>query len=499
MSKNLEFKIPPYKHQLKAIIASEEWQDMALWWEMGTGKTKAAIEILRLKYWKENRVKRTLILSPLITLQNWKNEFLIHSDISEKDIHVLNKAGKKRKEFLKEFNRDGIIIINYEALVTTDIAGYLLKWKPEILVCDEAHLLKNGQAKRTKIVEKIARPCDHRYLLSGTPILNSAIDLFSPYKILDGGQTFGRNFLAYRSTYFYDENAAWVGRHNYFPKWIERSDMFPALNKKLYSKALRATKDECLDLPPLIRKCVEVEMSNEQRKIYCELERDFVSFLNENDHIVAQLAITKSMKMRQVISGFAITSDSRTIPFDKNPRLDALEQLLEQSTQESKVVVWACFKQDHKIIGQMLKDKFKWKEGVQYVFLTGEQSESQKNDNMNLFRSNGDCRVIVASQQAGGIGVNLVEANTMIYYSRTFSLGQDKQSEARCHRGGSQQHKSILRIDLVTKGTVDELVMDALQNKQDVANAIIDKFGGRNGTGKTRSNGTGLQGIAETL
>ena len=98
----MQYKIKPYEHQLQAIEMSKQLKDMALFWEMGTGKTKGMIEILRHKYTEEGRLLPTLILAPVVTLENWKREFLTHSTIPERKIFVCSGTGVKRQRQLKD-------------------------------------------------------------------------------------------------------------------------------------------------------------------------------------------------------------------------------------------------------------------------------------------------------------------------------------------------------------------------------------------------------------
>ena len=93
---------------------------------------------------------------------------------------------------------------------------------------------------------------------------------------------------------------------------------------------------------------------------------------------------------------------------------------------------------------------------------------------MSEFKNNSKVRVVIANRRAGGIGINLVEASYSINYSRNFSLGEELQSESRNHRGGSQIHEKITKIDIVAKDTIDELLLEALQNKHDLNKRIIN-------------------------
>jgi len=134
------------QHQKDAIAMSYKLKDMALFWEMGTGKTCATINILRHRYGAHNKLLRTLILAPLVVCRNWKLEFNKFSKI--KDVLVLDKAGKKRIQLMeKNIDRDCIIVTNYQALLNSNFYSALVKWAPDIVVLDESHLCKNPKSK----------------------------------------------------------------------------------------------------------------------------------------------------------------------------------------------------------------------------------------------------------------------------------------------------------------------------------------------------------------
>lgn len=469
---------PLWKHQVDAIRMAETHPDVGLFWEMGTGKTRGLIEILRRRYAAKGRLMRTVIFAPIVVCQNWAKEFSIYSKIKPIDVVVLTKSGKRRtKELLAaigdDCSRAKIIVTNYEATQMEELYTLLTHWKPEIIVCDESQRLKNPESKRAKLVAKLADIAEHRYILTGTPILNSPSDVYMQFRILDKGETFGKNFFSFRGRYFEDKNAAFKGKNTYFPKWEPRVSEFPVLQNKIKAKAIRILKKDCLDLPPLLKQEVSVEMSTDQMRMYEEMRKEFVTFLKEKEGsgepraVVAQLAVTKALRLQQIVSGFA--KDELGVEHRlKCPRMDVLSELLEELTPNHKVIVWAVFKENYRMIADACKSL-----GISYAELHGDLSASDKNEHINKFREDESCRVMIANQSAGGVGINLIEASYSIYYSKGFSLEHDLQSEARNYRGGSEVHEKITRIDLVSRGTIDELVLEALSKKQQVSDIIL--------------------------
>jgi len=484
----MQYKLKPYPHQITAIKLSNTHRDVGLFWEMGSGKTGGVINILRQKYSQKGRVMRTLILSPLVTLHNWKDEFKIHSYADENLIHILKGSStQKVKKFMDwscnketgEIGGDYIYITNYESLNSQKLFDFLTAWQPEIIIADEAHFLKNPSAKRTKAAIKLGDKSLHNFILTGTPILNSVKDVFGMFRFLDRGETFGKNFHVYVNTYMEDENAGWKNSSSHFPKLVARTEKYDELTERIYTKCHRVLKKDVIkDLPPLVTKVIRVELSKEQMKYYKEMERDFVTFVQEKEKqkemsgaVVAQLAVTKALRLQQIVTGHVNTEDGETIFIQNNPRLDEVSRLVDEIVVENghKCILWCSFRANYIQLSKLCEEK-----KLNYVMLTGEQNLDQKQASMKEFNDDPNTKIIIANRRAGGIGINLVAASYSIVYSRNFSLADELQSEARNHRGGSQIHKAITKIDLAAANTIDERVLEALKNKQDVSKRIID-------------------------
>ncbi len=467
-----------WKHQEEAVKNGLAHQDWALFMDMGTGKTRTIVEILRRRYAVEGRIKKTLIFAPPVVCENWKHEFGMFSKINPREIVVLSGSQHRRVSRLIEElgevpTRNKIVVTNYEATQMKDLYALFTAWRPEILVCDEAQRLKNPESRRAKAVARLADAALNNYILTGTPILNSPMDLFMQFRVLDRGDTFGKNFFGFRHQYFHDENAKWKGKQNYFPKWGISPTGYEELQQKVSAKATRVRKSDCLDLPPFIRMpAIAVSLSAEQHRLYKDMRDDYIAFIEAKSGdpraVVAQLAVTKALRLQQIVSGFA-KDETGAVHRLACPRLDALSDLLVDLTPQHKVIVWCVFRENYAMIGELC-DKL----GIGYKLLTGDQSAKEKNENMDDFRQDNAIRVLVANQSAGGVGVNLVEASYSIYYSKGFKLEDDLQSEARNYRGGSEIHEKVTRIDLCANGTIDELVNKALEDKQQISDRILN-------------------------
>jgi SNF2 family DNA or RNA helicase len=475
----MKYLIPPWQHQLDAIERAKDMKDFGLLFEMGTGKTGTAINILRHKYTVGSRVMRTLVLCPLIVCYNWKEEFAKHSKIEPDRIVILTGTPEQRKKKFarakERYNGNFICITNYDKLVdnrevngrkvncSEDLQRFL-EWGVEVLVADESHKCKDLTSHRTKAVLKLARAARHKYILTGTPILNGPEDLFSQFLILDDGQTFGEDFWNFKLRYMEDQNAKWKGKPGYFPKWTIKAGSLDEINSRIYTRAMRVTKDECLDLPPVVRKHVYVGMSGEQERLYKEMRDEFITFLG-SDACVATMAITKALRLMQIASGYVKVESGKEIQLKNTPKMEALKELLEDSGG-SKVIVWAVFKENYAQIRRVC-DALK----IKYVEVTGETHD--KFAAVEQFNTDPETTLLLGNPGAGGIGINLTVSNRSIHYSRNFSLDHDLQARSRNHRGGSEIHKKITQIDLITQGTIEEAIVRRLENKEDISEAAL--------------------------
>lgn len=467
----MEFKIKPWKHQLEAIAKAKNLSEFGLFFEVGTGKTLTAIHIMLEKYRQHGKTLKTIIFCPPIVIENWKRELQLNSDINEKKIIPLIGSQLDRSKAFDFYKDKGCVFItNYEALLMGSLYARFLMWVPEIIIWDELHKLKNPTAKRAKLAAKLADLSVYRLGLTGTPVLNQALDLYSQYRALDCGKTFGKNFFTFRQRFFYDKNAG-MPRGSYFPDWHPKPSCYEEIKQLISKSSMVAKKAECLDLPPLIKKKVFIDLSPEQKRMYTQMKKDFIAYLQGQQAAVANIAITKALRLQQIVSGFVKLEDDTTHVFKDNPRKDALKELLENMHAQHKIIVWAVFRDNYRDIRDVC-DALK----IKYVEVHGDVGNKDKYNNVDLFNNDPTVRVLLGHPGSGGIGINLVSSDISIFYSRNFSLEQDLQAEARNYRGGSERHEKVTRIDLVTKETIDEQVIEALANKVSIGDKILQEM-----------------------
>lgn len=459
-----------WEHQKAAIAAAKDKDYFAFLFDCGVGKTATCIHVLRSKYAAAEKLLPTLIVAPVIVLENWKQEWAKFSLVpSEKICCLLGTAELRLTQFeryRKMFGSGFIVIVNYEILVSSEkLFKELLAWKPECLVIDESQRIKTPSSKRTKAVVKLAEGARFRYLLSGTPILNSPLDIFSQWLALDLGKAFGRNYFIFRAKYFFDKNAHL--RRSGFPCWQIRPDSQQEINDLITPSMLRARKEDCLDLPPLVKQRILIDLSPDQRRHYNSMRDHLITYL-KSSAVKADIALTKMLRLLQIATGFMADENQEIHNFENTPRLKALEELLEDLTPNHKVIVWSIFKQNYTQIRDVCK-----KLGVGYVEGHGEVSAQNKFRNVDTFNTHEKCRVFICHPASVGVGINLCQSDISIVYSRSWSLEQDVQSEARNHRAGSEIFQKITKIDLCAKDTLEEMILQILERKITDANSII--------------------------
>lgn len=456
---------PLWKHQVEAIEKGKRLPNLALLMEIGTGKSRTMVEITRYRFNLNKRILRTIIFAPISVCVQWKTEFGKFSKIDPAKIVVLTGSGKDRTTQLQSLKDPGVIIVtNYESVLIPSFYQALLTWHPEVVIYDESQKCKSAQSERHKKLIPISDAATHRYILTGTPVLNNPMDLFGQYRLLDQGYAFGKSFFNFRKNYFYDKNAG-MPKQKHFPKWEVRRELLPQFSEIISQTAAQAKKSDCLDLPPLVKTEVPISLGKDQKKAYDMMK---VAYLAELDGVttVAEFAMTKTLRLQQILCGYVQGDEGEVTYCKDNPRLDAFVETLE-ALGGKKVIVWTTFRPTYTML-----ERVALKLGRKVVFITGEQSAKEKAKAIEDF-CRGDADTLISNPSAGGAGINLQESAYSIYYTRSYSLGDFLQSEGRNYRAGSEQHEKVQHFHLVAKDTLDEQILQALMNKHNLAESIL--------------------------
>lgn len=456
---------PLWQHQKDAI--AKAGNRFALHFDPGTGKSRTAIELFKKcrALGKQTTPRKAIIFAPLNVCRNWENE--LREYLGEDHIVTIVAGGTKQKKIggLSVFatcraRLPHFLLCNIESLRSKEYIALLAKSGAEFIIADEFHNFKTPNSLQTKgflqVLDVLAPK--YVYLLTGTPAPQGEIDLWTTFKVLDKTRD---NFFIWRKKHFDDKNERNRGRSYYWPDYRIRPESRELFKKWLDELSLTARKDDVLDLPPLLHTSIYAEMSPEQKKHY-ETMLDFLFAIDsDGNELNASNLLSRTLRLQQILAG--ILGD---VAIANNPRLAALDAAIEK-TQGEQFIVWTIFRPTYGHIGERLADA-----GISFGTLTGDDSAEARHDTIQRFQA-GEIRALIANPKAGGVGVNLTAASYSIHYTKNFSLVDDLQAEARNYRGGSERHKRITRIDIITPDTIDEEISKALRDKKSVQDFIL--------------------------
>lgn len=469
--RDYKFKTKPFDHQAEAFLRSRDMESFALFMEQGTGKTKVAIDNAAYLFAK-GEIDSLVVACPNSVKTNWAfDELEAHlPDWVNYDVAYWEAtANKKEKLALEElFNPNGnfkILIVNIEGLSTERAAKFALnfcKLRNPMLVIDESSRIKKYGAARSKTCRHMAKHCKYRRIMTGTPVTQGPLDLYSQMAVLD------EHILGYSSYYSFRGRYAVMG--GWENKMIIGYQNLEELTETIEPYSYRILKKDCLDIPEKIYQKVYVQHTKEQKRAYANMRKNMLTDLADGTVASASIALVKLQRFQQINSNFIKNEFDKEVVIDtaKNPRLDALCEILE--SHGGKAIIWARYKYDVKEITERLNKEFG--RGCAASFF-GETSTQERTDIRKRFQNSGDeLDFFVGNPAAGGIGLTLTAASLVIYYSNDFSLESRLQSEDRAHRIG--QVKNVTYIDLVTPNTIDEKIVSALRGKRDMA-ALVNK------------------------
>lgn len=460
-----------FRHQVRAAnmaliqLSSKPSAGFGLLFEMGCGKTLTAIAIMGALY-RQRKITRVLVVAPSSVCSVWPHDLETFADFPY-EVRVLLGEKKQRLEALHSLtdypntaNRLLVAVINYEATHREGIFEALEGYAADLIVCDESQRIKNPRAAQSRAVQMLGDRAACRLILSGTPVQNSAIDLYSQYRFLDPG-VFGANFYAFRNRYC---QMGGYGGHE-----VVGYQHMDELTRKEHSIALRVTKTECLDLPgqTFVRRYVQLEPA--ARRLYTQIARASCADLENGEHVTASIVLTKLLRLMQLTGGF-VQADGGDRPRPTgSAKLDALADILEDYVQEAgqKLVVFARFRPEIAAICQLLEQR-----GIRYGRIDGDVPMDQRGAIVETFQQDPGVKVFVAQIQTAGLGITLHAASAAVFYSLDFNYANYAQALARIHRIGQAQ--PVTYIHLLAEHTVDEQVLDALERKEDLARTIVD-------------------------
>lgn len=495
-----DFVTQPYNHQREWWATIKDMPYFALEWEMGLGKSKTILDVCQWAYAK-GEIDALLV----VTLKG------VHRKWIEKELPEHFPKGKwhgafwnpnlvengmwfgadaRSRKSLLESDRFVVASINFESVHRAKGLKFcerFLRSRKAAIVVDESQHIKSPDAAVTKAMLKLGKMAKRRWITTGTMSTGSTLDAWSQYTFLDPKIVDNAAFWSFKAEFAVLEQ---VGDKT-FETWqkdprtgksvkvekpvmtvtgFRNEDKLRAMLDPYRSRLLKA---DCLDLPEKIYRMRSFEMSDNMRRAYMQMSKEFLVELEGGRTMTASMAMVKLVRLQQIACGFVVPDDhdpnAEDVPGialdDKNPRIEAFMQEVEKI--RGMGIIWSYKRYSLREIARALREAYGSSSVVEYHGGVGDEEKAR---NLRTFQEQ-RCRWFVGNPMSGGTGIDLVQAQDMIYYDNSFNLALRLQSEDRFHRIG-QEGSSCTITDLECLGTVDRPQLRALKDKRDVAAAV---------------------------
>ena len=441
----------PMEHQIETSAFLTLHRRAFVFNDPGTGKTLSALWAADYLM-KRGEVRRVLILCPLSIMHSaWMGD--INSSVIHRSAVVAHHAQAARRIEMIQQNYE-IVIANYDGLnlIADEINS---NGKFDLVIVDEANAYKNPATRRWKTLASIVKPETYLWMMTGTPASQSPVDAYGLAKLVNPSGV-PKFFTAWR-----DKVMNKVTMFKWTPKHDSRDTVFAALQP-----AIRFSKADCLDLPPVVTVTRQVPLSAQQVKYYNILkEQMMVKAAGETISAVnAGVAVSKLL---QISCGAAYTDDKEVVEFDAKPRLNVLEEILDET--ERKVIIFAMFRSSIASIVAHLQKK-----GVNVGQIHGDVSASKRGQIINDFQTTDNIRVLVMQPQATAHGITLTAADTVVFFGPLMSVEQYIQCIARADRKGQDSDKvTVIHIE---SSPIEKKLFKAMNGKVDANSLLVGLF-----------------------
>lgn len=419
----------------------------ALYMEMGTGKTRTALELVQRRI-EAGKVKQVLWLCP----------YSVQKDLPE----LLHEHAE---EFEEQIRIAGIESLSGSLRLNRELREYVLS-APTYLIVDESLLVKNPFAYRTQNVIDISKACAYKLILNGTPISRNEADLFSQWFILDW------RILGYRSYYSFSANHLEFDADH--PSRVVRVLNTEYLARKIAPYTYECGKDDVLNLPSKYYYSVPFWMTSEQNAHYEETSARLLDQVNE---FRPETVYRLFGALQAVASGFIVQPDEEGLHNallqmfdspDENPRIGALQSVLKKIGSE-QAVIYCHYTQEITDICAIL--------GNNALPFYGEMSQTQRQRNKTLFKQ-GAVQYLVANKSCAQFGLNLQFCHNEIFYNNDWDWGTRAQAEDRLHRAGQKHDVHIW--DIYAEESLDITILRCLSRKERMSDLFKDQVASHN-------------------
>lgn len=433
-------KYVPMSHQKETAAFLTMHHRAFVFNDPGTGKSSACLWAADYLMQKR-KVRRVLIVAPVSIMNTaWMG------DISKTIIHrsaiVAHHSSASRRIEMIQSDYE-IVIVNYDGLplVADEVAS---DGRFDLIICDECTALKNPSTRRWKTLAKLLQPHTYLWLLTGTPAAQSPLDAYGLAKLINPTQV-PFSFAGWR-----DKVMNKLTMFKWIPKPNAKDEVFKALQP-----AIRFTKDQCLDLPPVVFETREVPMTAQQQKYY-KLLKEQLLIQAAGESISAVNAAAGVSKLLQISAGAALSDNKEVVEFDITPRLNTLLEVLEET--DRKVLVFSLFRAPMDAITEFLT-----KRGIVAEQIHGDVTATKRADIINRFQTRPETRVLILQPAAAAHGITLTAADTVVFYGPLMSVEMYWQAIARSDRKGQDSTK--VRVIHIESSPIEQKMFKVLRER----------------------------------
>lgn len=427
-----------YSYGLNGILADD----------MGLGKTLQTLVLLQHAKDQDGQMP-SLIICPTSVVYNWVNEITKFTP----ELNVVNLTGSDRHAQYKKIKEADAVITSY-ALLRRDIRA-LKEYPFRYVILDESQNIKNYESQTASASK--ALQASHRLALSGTPVENRLMELWSVFDFLMPGFLYDKDDFKYRYVYPIEEKG--------------NRDAERRLKKQVFPFMLRRLKqDVAKDLPPKIEAVSYCELTDAQRELYLEVlektrEEVFANVADKGVGGSTNSIFAALLRLRQICCHPQLMGEELSGGLKESGKFQALKEMIEEVISEGhRILLFSQFVEMLKIVRTWLDKK-----GIKYEYLTGETRD--RHVMVDRFNNDDSIPIFLMSLKAGGTGLNLTGADYVIHYDPWWNPAAEDQASDRAHRIG--QTKSVFVYRLITKGTVEEKILKLQDRKRDLVDSII--------------------------
>lgn len=439
-----------YPHQVPAVEKIMPVRVGGLFMDMGTGKTRCAIE---LAYRRQARISRVVWFCPVGLKTTIAAEIEKHSAGTQ--VHVFD-------EHTTEENLPEAFwyVVGIESISSSDrivLAVNRLIDPDSFVIVDESTYIKGHASKRSMRIAELSARSRYRLLLTGTPLTQGVEDLYAQVRFLSP------EILGYNSFYSFAHNHLEYSEK--FPGLIVRAHHVGQLADEIAPFVYQVTKEECLDLPKKLYDRFYFSLTEEQHNAYQQAKDEILTGLLEEmpDYIIFQLFTA----LQQIVSGFWNRNGKEFIRLP-HKRIETLQTAIAGIPENEKVIIWCKYVESLHQISETLPE---------CALYYGELNERERDEQLECFRRN--ARFLLATQATGGHGLTLNEAHYHIFYENEFKYSHRIQAEDRSHRIGQTEH--VTYIDIVSNSGIDRRIQQAIEKKENVVKAFRNEVAKRKG------------------